>query len=98
MINKQKLAAPLLTKYSIVNTMVPTTIALESRSYPALRQSTVNHHNVPVLAMVPAPVTDQEAQPPDLALRGTVQTPHSAVRLACFTSKNPGAGRGIYCT
>ena len=70
MIIKQKLAAPLLTTYSIVNPMAPTTTALESRSYPALRRGTVSQRHVPVLAMVLAPVTGQEARPPDQALVG----------------------------
>jgi hypothetical protein len=89
-ISKQKLEAPLLTKYSIVNPMAPTTTALESRSYPALRRSTISQRNAPVLAMVPAPVTGQEARPPDLALiRGAVQTSHSAVRTPTYVLPNP---------
>ena len=78
MINRQKLAAPLFTKFSVVNPMAPTTTALESRSYPALR-STVSQRKVPGLAIVPAPVTGREARTPELALLGTVQTSHSAV-------------------
>ena len=89
MINRQKLAASLLTKYSIVNPMAPTTTALESRSYPALRRSTVSQRKVPGLAIVPAPVTGHEARPPDLAQRGPVQTPHSAVCTATYVLPNP---------
>jgi hypothetical protein len=89
-INRQKLAAPLLMKYSIVNPMAPPTTALESRSYPTLRQTTVSQ---PVLAMVPAPVTCQGARPPHLALLGTVQTSHSAVCASTYVLPNPlGAG------
>ncbi len=83
---RQRLAAPLLTKNSLVN---PTTTASESRSYPALRRSTVSQSNVPGLAIVPAPVTDREARTPDLALRGTVQTSNSAVCAPTYVLPNP---------
>ena len=90
MINRQKLAAPLLTKYSIVNPMAPPTTALESRSYPTLRQSTVSQA---VPTVVPAPVTCQGARPPDLAPLGTVQTSQSAVCAPTHILHNPlGAG------
>jgi hypothetical protein len=88
-INRQKLAAPLLTKYSVVNPMAPTTTAFESRSYPAQRRSTVSQRKVPGLAIIPAPVTGREARTPDLALRGTVQTSHSAVRAPTYILPNP---------
>ena len=72
--------------------MAPTMTALESSSCPAPR-STVSQRNVPVLATVPATVTCQEARPPDLALRGTVQASYSAVRTSTYALQNPlGAG------
>ncbi len=88
MINRQKLAAPLFTKFSVVNPMAPTTTALESRSYPALR-SIISQRKVPGLAIVPAPVTGREARTPELALLGTVQTSHSAVRAPTYVLPNP---------
>jgi hypothetical protein len=99
-IKKQKVAAPLFTrKYSIVNPLARTTTALESRSNPALRRSTVSQRTTPVLATVPAPVTGKEARPPDLALRGTVQTSYSAVRTSTYAIPNPlGAGYARFTT
>ena len=88
MINRQKLAAPLLTKYSVVNPMAPSSTASESRSYPALR-STVSQRKAPGLAIVPAPVTGREARTPELALLGTVQTSHSAVCAPTYVLPNP---------
>jgi hypothetical protein len=85
-INRQKLAAPSLTKYSIVNPMAPTTTALESRSYPALKKIATSKS---VLTMVLAPVTGREARPPDLAPQGTVQTSQSAVRTSAYVLPNP---------
>ena len=90
MINKQKIAAPLFTKYSTVNPMAPTITALESRQNPALRRSTVSQRTRSILAKIPAPVACQaEARSPDLALRGTVQTPYSAVHAPTCALLNP---------
>jgi hypothetical protein len=92
-INKQKIAAPLLTKYFIVNPMAPSATALESRSNPTLRRSTVSQRIVPALTAVPGSVKGQKARPLDLALRGTVQISYSAVRTSAYALPNPlGAG------
>jgi hypothetical protein len=89
-INRQKLAARLLTKYSFVNPMAPTSTASESRSYPALRRSTVGQRKVPGLAIRSDPETGREAQTPDLvALLGTVQTSHAAVCAPTYVLPNP---------
>ncbi len=89
MIKRQKVAAPLFTKYSVVNPMAPTSTASESRSYPALRRSTVSQRKVPGLAIVSDPETGRKAQTPDLALLGTVRTSHSAVCAPTYVLPNP---------
>jgi hypothetical protein len=73
--------------------MAPSTTALESRSNPTLRQSTGSQRIVPALTAAPVPVKDQEARPPDVALRCTVQTSYSSVRTSAYALPNPlGAG------
>ena len=73
--------------------MAPSTTALESRSKPVLRRSTVSQRAVPALADVPASVKGQEARSLDLALRGTVQASYSAMRTEYALVPNPlGAG------
>ncbi len=70
--------------------MAPTSTASESRSYPALRRSTVSQRKVPGLAIGSDQETGREGQTPaDLALLGTVRTSHSAVCAPTYVLINP---------